>query len=395
LIDNPDFSNGTTGWSGVNGTIAVANNELTYTIVTPSVNARAQQVSTPAVAGHKYYVMGDIYPKYNNSVVLRFGAASGTPFTPTPDTWNTFSRLVVTDGAEGLRYYQYTDTNYEAGDTFKLRKMFAVDLSLCLPANILALSDANLLAWCKANIPYWFEGRLQDGVFGDGLRIPLPRLTQAPQGALTRTHLTLTDDDGSDTIMTVTKPLLDEYGFKMSFAINAASIGTAGSLTWDNIAQLVQEGHEILNHGYDHSDPSGLTLAQMQDYYDLEKAAFLAHNLDTYDYYVYAGVQDPTDAVTKAKIAQVYKCSFANTTAPNNVAPYDKWALQRLSMISATASASVTGYLTNKGYCVPFGHSADYNEAAIVKIRTLFDYIQDHIAEIEFITAKQMVDNYL
>jgi len=211
--------------------------------------------------------------------------------------------------------------------------------------------------------------------------------------ALKTTYLTLHDDDGRAEFMSKIKPVLDEYGFKMSVCINPNLIGTTGHMTWANIETLVSEGHEVLNHGYGHTDPSTITLEQLQANYELEKDLFIEHGLDTYDYYVYPGVQDWTNAETKNKVSSVYKCCFANTDAPTNYIPFDNFAVRRTAIALDTSITVINDYIDKKGYCILFGHAymADYD---LTKLRTTLDYIQANIDQITFVSAKTMIDNY-
>lgn len=68
----------------------------------------------------------------------------------------------------------------------------------------------------------------------------------------TRPMLTIRFDDGYHDFYDHYKTLFDSYGIKSSCTIQTEDIGTAGYMTWANIATLIAEGHEITLHG-DHT----------------------------------------------------------------------------------------------------------------------------------------------
>ena len=131
VISNGDFVN-TTGWDAVsssNGTLSVSNNELIYTVVGLVASSRIQQngIHTPVV-GHKYYVRGDIYPKAANTSYIAFGGVD-TSIIPLANQWNKISNVVTPINTTAFRYYHPTNSGYVAGDTFKFRRIMAVDLT--------------------------------------------------------------------------------------------------------------------------------------------------------------------------------------------------------------------------------------------------------------------------
>ena len=69
--------------------------------------------------------------------------------------------------------------------------------------------------------------------------------------------VSLTFDDGIQEHFTLVAPNLDKYGLKGTFGINGKFIGNrndefAPRMTWDEVRQLDQNGHEINNHTWSH-----------------------------------------------------------------------------------------------------------------------------------------------
>jgi hypothetical protein len=87
-------------------------------------------------------------------------------------------------------------------------------------------------------------------------------------------------DRAYDTQFTNAKPILDKYGFKVSFFVICSFVEGAGyhklsngtelrsqgtnALNWDQIRQLYQEGHDIQSHGMEHKDLRFLSLEGLE-----------------------------------------------------------------------------------------------------------------------------------
>lgn len=78
------------------------------------------------------------------------------------------------------------------------------------------------------------------GIWGDGVA-PLPKCV-------------FTADDGYDSVYNIGVPIFDRFGHKLSLAIIADAVGTAGYMTLGQLQELVGRGHECVAHG-----PTGLT----------------------------------------------------------------------------------------------------------------------------------------
>jgi hypothetical protein len=126
---NGDFSQGITGWANSSGAISAFNKELTYTATTLHTAARIEQMTDSSIVGHKYYLRGDILPKYKNSTQLYMGGAISGSAPITPNMWNTVSACVTATATARFRFYHSTEASYVVGDEIKFKNVFALDLT--------------------------------------------------------------------------------------------------------------------------------------------------------------------------------------------------------------------------------------------------------------------------
>jgi hypothetical protein len=87
-------------------------------------------------------------------------------------------------------------------------------------------------------------------------------------------------DRAYDTQFANAKPILDKYGFKVSFFVICSFVegagyhklsngselksGSTNALNWDQIRQLYEEGHDIQSHGMEHRDLRMLSLEGLE-----------------------------------------------------------------------------------------------------------------------------------
>ncbi|MFW6156930.1 MAG: polysaccharide deacetylase family protein [Armatimonadota bacterium] len=68
------------------------------------------------------------------------------------------------------------------------------------------------------------------------------------KGDLPEKSVCITFDDGPETILTVSKPAMDEHGFVGAAFLIADPVGAAGNLSWEQVRELEAAGWEIGSH---------------------------------------------------------------------------------------------------------------------------------------------------
>ncbi|MFP4249754.1 MAG: polysaccharide deacetylase family protein [Armatimonadota bacterium] len=103
-----------------------------------------------------------------------------------------------------------------------------------------------------------FEEQLQ-ALADDGYESVLPaQIADYLEGKadLPDRSVCITFDDGPESVLTVSKPLMDEHGFVGAAFLIADSIGAEGKLTWDQARELEAAGWEIGSHTSSHQKPT-------------------------------------------------------------------------------------------------------------------------------------------
>ena len=175
LVQNGDFSDGTSHWRGAYGNINATDGELTYEIVSTGINFFDNQVSQGVLdsrmnipANHVIFLNCETYAPNDNefymSVRTNSVGQSGVGITrvrPTPNKWSKFSKVGKTTGlVTDIAFYWSMNTNYAVGDQVKLRNAYIIDLTAMFGTTIAnyvySLEQANAgagVAWLKSHFP--------------------------------------------------------------------------------------------------------------------------------------------------------------------------------------------------------------------------------------------------
>jgi hypothetical protein len=167
-VVNGDLAKGATGWGGNLVTLTAANNELIATLTGLSTVTGPNQ-AVYCYAGHKYYTSVQIKPKYATAVSIGLDALKTSQVLSDANIWQRKSAIQIATATGNTAFVFYHTTNsggYVIGDEFRLKEFMVIDLSLCLPATLLTLSDDDLKTWCGVNIPFWFDRTLSSGRIG-------------------------------------------------------------------------------------------------------------------------------------------------------------------------------------------------------------------------------------
>jgi peptidoglycan/xylan/chitin deacetylase (PgdA/CDA1 family) len=102
-------------------------------------------------------------------------------------------------------------------------------------------------------------------------------------GALRWDHpkVSITFDDGWQSVYDRALPLLDKHDFRSTHYVNASSIETPNFMTAAELQRMHEAGHEIAAHSYDHVDLTSLGTDRLDDELRSSSAALAAAGLGT------------------------------------------------------------------------------------------------------------------
>lgn len=162
LLVNGNGVNGATGWTAID-TSAFTVSADAFRFTASATNGRIEQVVN-VVNGHRYAIFANIQ---TNSVNVRFSIAGVGPVFPSGGGAEERLVSVFAWPASTEKWqFQIRDQRIMNWNEIVVKKCMLFDLTSLLPADLLALSDADLKTWCASNIPYWFDGTLTGGKMG-------------------------------------------------------------------------------------------------------------------------------------------------------------------------------------------------------------------------------------
>jgi hypothetical protein len=148
----------------------------------------------------------------------------------------------------------------------------------------------------------------------------------------------ITFDDGWKSQYENAKPILDKYNFKATFYVICDNVGKEGRLSWQEIKQLQNEGHEIGSHSMSHVNLDEIS-SDEQDYEIVESKKCLETNgiaVNSFSYPFNSGDEnnDILDVVSKhyefARTAGEIDNSNANTQIYNILGQSFHWASKEI-----------------------------------------------------------------
>jgi peptidoglycan/xylan/chitin deacetylase (PgdA/CDA1 family) len=87
----------------------------------------------------------------------------------------------------------------------------------------------------------------------------------------------LTFDDGRASDYDAAFPLLATAGVRAEFFLNTGTIGSAGFLTWSQVAEMQRAGHGFQSHSHDHVVLRGLSRRRLEEQLGESKARLEDH----------------------------------------------------------------------------------------------------------------------
>ena len=139
LVSNGNFSNGTTGWSTINGTASVSNNVLTQTLTAIGSHKYGNGLNVgnfEPPLNHKYLCVGYVKPKYNGTCYIGCGYTENisSDISITANQWNKIVAIITntTNSGANNRFTLAVDctSNYQIGDSIEYKELECIDITL-------------------------------------------------------------------------------------------------------------------------------------------------------------------------------------------------------------------------------------------------------------------------
>jgi uncharacterized repeat protein (TIGR02543 family) len=120
-----------------------------------------------------------------------------------------------------------------------------------------------------------------------------------PHGAIS-----ITFDDGRQTVFDYAYPLLDERGMVATYYVNPDNVGLSGLMTYSELQNLQTDGNEIGNHGKTHTDLTHLSNASLYQEIYSSKQTLQSQGLTINNFaYPYGSTNNTVDSI----VSQYYR----------------------------------------------------------------------------------------
>lgn len=131
LVQNGDFSDGTTRWTGVGGTIAVTNKVATFTAGASVVDTSRIQCSLSTIAGHKYRVRVIIQGSVSESMRIKFSNSPQIALAYNAGVKTTVEGIITEGNTVSTLLYLYPNNTgtMVQGDTCNFYTVEVTDLT--------------------------------------------------------------------------------------------------------------------------------------------------------------------------------------------------------------------------------------------------------------------------
>ncbi|MET1087435.1 MAG: polysaccharide deacetylase family protein [Arthrobacter sp.] len=138
-----------------------------------------------------------------------------------------------------------------------------------------------------------------------------------------RPMVSITFDDGWQSVHDRALPLLNKYGFRSTQYVNASSIETPGFMTAEEVQQLHAAGHEIAAHSYEHVDLTSISPDRLDEELRKCKEALADAGLDTADLAFPFGRSDPQVDWYASKYFDTMRGTDEGINTRQNLKPHD------------------------------------------------------------------------
>lgn len=150
--------------------------------------------------------------------------------------------------------------------------------------------------------------------------------------------VSITFDDGWQSVYDRALPLLDKHGFRSTQYVNASSIETPDFITGAEVQQLHQAGHEVAAHAYQHVDLTSLGTDRLDQELRRSEEALAAAGFPTDDLAPPYGRSDAQVDWYAAKYFKIMRGTDNGINTRQNINPHD---LKVLYVTDATTQDTV------------------------------------------------------
>ena len=135
--------------------------------------------------------------------------------------------------------------------------------------------------------------------------------------------VSITFDDGWQSVYDRALPLLNEHGFRSTQYVNASSIETPNFMTAAEVQQMHEAGHEIAAHSYEHLDLTSIATSRLDEEMRRSEEALAAAGLGTDDLAPPYGRSDPQVDWYASKYFQIMRGTDDGINTRQNLKPHD------------------------------------------------------------------------
>jgi peptidoglycan/xylan/chitin deacetylase (PgdA/CDA1 family) len=135
--------------------------------------------------------------------------------------------------------------------------------------------------------------------------------------------VSITFDDGWQSVYDRALPLLNEHGFRSTQYVNASSIETPNFMTAAEVQQMHEAGHEIAAHSYEHLDLTSIGTDRLDEQLRRSEEALATAGLGTNDLAPPFGRSDPQVAWYASKYFDMMRGTDDGLNTRQNLDPHD------------------------------------------------------------------------
>ncbi|WP_306908762.1 polysaccharide deacetylase family protein [Arthrobacter sp. B3I9] len=135
--------------------------------------------------------------------------------------------------------------------------------------------------------------------------------------------VSITFDDGWQSVYDRALPLLDKHGFRSTHYVNASSIETPNFMTAAEVQQLHDAGHEIAAHSYEHVDLTSVGVDRLDEQLRKSEESLAAAGFATDDLAPPYGRSDPQVDWYASKYFNIVRGTDDGINTRQNLDPHD------------------------------------------------------------------------